>query len=81
MYEHVSVGVLSHHLHSLQTKPLMEITMTLELLEIENRILRDEEFIQSQTEDTFSDLEDASHFRAIGDVLKQMSFNFHSRSI
>ena len=55
--------------------------MTFELLKIENRILRDEEFIQSQTEETFSDLEDASHLRAIGDVLKQMSFNFHLRSI
>ena len=59
----------------------MEITMTFELLKIENRILRDEEFIHSQTEETFSDLEDASHLRAIGDVLKQMSFNFHLRSI
>jgi len=56
----------------------MEITMTHELLEIENRILRDEEFIHSQSEDMFSDLEDLSEFRSIGDVIKQMSFNFHS---
>ena len=55
--------------------------MTFELLEIENRILRDEEFIQSQSEDSFSYLEDVSDLRAIGDVLKQMSFNFHSHSI
>lgn len=52
--------------------------MTHELLEIENRILRDEEFIHSQSEELFSDLEDLSEFRSIGDVIKQMSFNFHS---
>ena len=49
--------------------------MTHELLELENRILRDEEFIHSQSEDKFSDLEDLSEFRSIGDVIKQMSFN------
>lgn len=52
--------------------------MTRELLEIENRILRDEEFLHSQSEDMFSDLQDYSEFRSIGDVIKQMSFNFHS---
>ena len=52
--------------------------MTHELLEIENRILPDEEFIHSQSEDMFSDLEDLSEFRSIGDVIKQMSFNFYS---
>ena len=77
--EFVSVGsTTSHNLHSLQTKPVMEITMTFELLEIENRILRDEEFIHSQSEDMFSDLEDWSEFRSIGDVIKQISFNFQS---
>ena len=52
--------------------------MTHELLEIENRILRDEEFIHSQSEEMFTDLEDVSEFRSIGDVINQMSFNFHS---
>ena len=77
--EFVSVGsTTSLHLHSLQPETVMEITMTHELLEIENRILRDEEFIHSQSEDIFSDLEDLSEFRSIGDVIKQMSFTFHS---
>ena len=52
--------------------------MTYELLEIETRILRDEEFIQTQSEDQFSDLEDLSDFRSLGDVIKQMSFDFQS---
>ena len=52
--------------------------MTNELLEIENRILRDEDFIYLQAENQFSDLEDLSDFRSIGDVINQMSFNFHS---
>ena len=77
--EFVSVGsTTSPHLHSLQPATVMEITMTHELLEIENHILRDEEFVHSQSEDIFSDLEDISEFRSIGDVIKQMSFNFHS---
>ena len=77
--EFVSVGsTTSHHLHSLQPKTVMEITMTNELLEIENRILRDEEFIHLQAENQFSDLEDLSDFRSIGDVINQMSCNFHS---
>ena len=77
--EFVSVGsTASLHLHSLQPATVMEITMTHELFEIENRIFRDEEFIHSQSEDMFSDLQDYSEFRSIGDVIKQMSFNFHS---
>ena len=77
--EFVSVGsTTSLHLHSLQPETVMEITMTNELLEIENRILRDEEFIHLQAENQFSDLEDLSDFRSIGDVINQMSFNFHS---
>ena len=77
--EHVSVGsTTSLHFHSLQPETVMEITMTNDMLEIENRILRDEEFIHSQSEDMFSDLEDYSEFRSIGDVIKQMSFNFQS---
>ena len=80
--EHVSVGSTnSLHLHSPQPETVMEITMTHELLEIENRILRDEEFIQSQREDRLSDLEDVTNFRAIGDVIKQMASNFQSHSI
>ena len=76
--EFVSVGITtSPHLHSLQPETVMEITMTHELLEIENRILRDEEFIHSQSEDMVSDLEVYCEFRSIGDVIKQMSFNFH----
>ena len=77
--EFVSVGsTTSPHLHSLQTETVMEITMTYELLEIENRILRDEEFIHSQSEDMVSDLEVYSEFRSIGDLIKQMPFKFHS---
>lgn len=77
--EFVSVGsTASLHLHSLQPETVMEFTMANELLEIENRILRDEEFIHSLSEDMFSDLEDLSEFRSIGDVIKQMSFNFQS---
>ena len=55
--------------------------MTFELLEIENRILRDEEFIQSQRDDRLSELEDVTNFRAIGGVIKQMASNFQSHSI
>ena len=77
--EFVSVGsTTSLHPHSQQPETVMEITMTHELLEIENRILRDEEFIHSQSEDLFSDLENLSEFRSIGDVIEQMSFNSHS---
>ena len=77
--EHVSVGsTTSYHLYSLQPEPVMEITMTYELLELETHTLRDEEFIVSQSEDMFSELDDLSDFRSIGDVIKQMSFNFHS---
>ena len=77
--EFVSVGsTTSLHLHSLQPATVMEITMTHELLELENRILRDEEFIHLQSEEMFYDLGDYSEFRSIGDVIKQMSFNFHS---
>ena len=77
--EFVSVGsTTSLHPHSLQPETVMEITMTTELLEIENRILRDEDFIHLQAENQFSDLEDLSDFRSIGDVINQMSFNFHS---
>ena len=77
--EFVSVGsTTSIHPHSLQLETVMEITMTHELLEIENRILRDEEFIHLQAENLFSDLEDLSDFRSIGDVINQMSLNFHS---
>ena len=76
--EFVSVGsTTSLHLHSLQPETVMEITMTLDLLELENRILRDEEFIHSQSEDMVSNLEVYCEFRSIGDVIKQMSFNFH----
>ena len=53
--------------------------MTYELLEIERRIIGDEEFIQMQSENQFSDLEDLSDFRSLGDVIKQMSFDFHSK--
>ena len=75
----MSVGsTTSLHLHSLQPETVMEITMTHELLEIENCILRDEEFIHSQSGEMFPDLEDYSEFRSVGDVIKQMSFNFHS---
>ena len=77
--EHVSVGsTTSLHLHSLQPETVMEITMTHELPEIENRILRDEEFIHLQSEEMFPDQGDYSEFRSILDVIKQMSFNFYS---
>ena len=55
----------------------MEITMTHELENLANKTFRDEEFIQFQKEELFLDLEDLSDFRPIGEVLKQMSFNFY----
>ena len=77
--EHVSVGSTnSLHLHSLQPETVMEITMTYELENLANKTFRDEEFIQFQKEEMFLDLEDLSDFRPIGEVLKQMSFNFYS---
>ena len=57
---------------------VMEITMTYELENLANKTFRDEEFIQFQKEELFLDLEDLSDFRPIGEVLKQMSFNFYS---
>ena len=79
--ELVSVGsTTSHHLRSLQLKPVMEITMTNELLNIETEVLRDEEFISQNTQELFSDLEDAHPFQAIGDVLRQASFALYPNS-
>ena len=52
--------------------------MTHELENLVNKTFRDEEFIQFQKEELFLDLEDLSDFRPIGEVLKQMSFNFYS---
>ena len=79
--ELVSVGsTTSHHLRSLQLKPVMEITMTNELLNIETEVLRDEEFISQNTQELFSDQEDAHAFQAIGDVLRQASFALYPNS-
>ena len=52
--------------------------MTYELENLANKTFRDEEFIQFQKEELFLDLEDLSDFRPIGEVRKQMSFNFYS---
>ena len=79
--ELVSVGsTTSHHLRSLQLKPVTEITMTNELLNIETEVLRDEEFISQNTQELFSDLEDDYAFQAIGDVLRQASFDLYPNS-
>ena len=79
--ELVSVGSTPpHHLRSLQLKQVMEITMTNELIHIETKVLRDEEFISQNTQELFSDLEDGYAFQAIGDVLRQASFALHTHS-
>ena len=58
----------------------MEITMTSELLTTEIQRLREKVFTANSTEGLFADLEDDTEFKAIGDVLKQFSFSFHSQS-
>ena len=79
--ELVSVGsTTSHHLRSLKPKPVMEITMTNELIHMELEVLRDEEFIAHANQAKNSDLDDRCAFQAIGDVLKQMSLTFQSQS-
>ncbi|MDG2285341.1 MAG: hypothetical protein P8N43_07410 [Alphaproteobacteria bacterium] len=54
--------------------------MTNELIHIETKVLRDEEFISQNTQELFSDLEDGYAFQAIGDVLRQASFALHTHS-
>jgi hypothetical protein len=58
----------------------MEITMTSDLLTLEIQLIRERALTANSTQALFADLEDDTEFRAIGDVLKQLSFNFHSQS-
>jgi|TARA_B110000444_G_C18384609_1_gene386418 hypothetical protein len=58
----------------------MEITMTSDLLTTEIQLIRERALTANSTQALFADLEDDTEFRAIGDVLKQLSFTFHSQS-
>jgi hypothetical protein len=58
----------------------MEITMTSDLLTTEIQLIRERALTANSTQELFADLEDDTEFRAIGDVLKQLSFTFHSQS-
>jgi hypothetical protein len=58
----------------------MEITMTSDLLTTEIQLIRERALAANSTQTLFSDLADDTEFRTIGDVLKQLSFNFHSQS-
>ena len=68
------VSTTSNHLRSLQLKPVMESTMTNQLLNIETEVLRDKEFISQNNQNLFFDLEDTHAFQAIGNMLRQASF-------
>jgi len=57
----------------------MEITMTSELLITELELLRERAFTVNSPRGLFTDFEDETEFQAIGDVLKQLSFTFHSQ--
>ena len=50
--------------------------MLQDVLTLETYILRDEEFIEALAESFSQDSQDSSDFRSIGDVLKQMTFEF-----
>jgi hypothetical protein len=58
----------------------MEITMTSDLLTTEIQLIRERALTANSTQTLLADLEDDTEFRAIGDVLKQLSFTFHSQS-
>ena len=54
--------------------------MTSDLLTTEIQLIRERALTANSTQTLFSDLEDDTEFRAIGDVLKQLSFSFRSQS-
>ena len=54
--------------------------MKSELLTTEIQRLHEKAFTVNSTEALFADLENDTEFQAIGDVLKQLSFSFHSQS-
>ena len=51
--------------------------MTTELINIERKVLRDEEFIFGDPRDFFQESEDDYAFVALGDVIKQLSFRLN----
>lgn len=50
--------------------------MLQDVLTLETYILRDEDFIETLVEEFSQDSKDSPDFRSIGDVLKQMTFEF-----
>ena len=54
--------------------------MTSDLLTTEIQLIRERALTANSTQALFADLEDDTEFRAIGDVLKQLSFSFRSQS-
>ena len=54
--------------------------MTSDLLTTEIQLIRERALTANSTQTLFADLEDDTEFRAIGDVLKQLSINLHSQS-
>ena len=54
--------------------------MTSDLLTTEIQLIRERALAANSTQALFTDLEDDTEFRAIGDVLKQLSINLHSQS-
>jgi hypothetical protein len=58
----------------------MEITMTSDLLTTEIQLIRERALTANSTQTLLADLEDDTEFRAIGDVLRQLSFTFHFQS-
>ena len=53
--------------------------MTSDLLTTEIQLIRERALTANSTQTLLADLEDDTEFRAIGDVLKQLSFNFRSQ--
>mgnify|MGYP006906450840 FL=1 len=54
--------------------------MTSDLLTTEIQLIRERALAANSAETLFTDLADDTEFRAIGDVLKQLSINLHSQS-
>ena len=54
--------------------------MTSDLLTTEIQRIRERALTANSTQTLFADLEDDTEFRAVGDILKHLSFNFHSQS-
>ena len=54
--------------------------MTSDLLTTEIQLIRERALAANSAQTLFADLADDTEFRAIGDVLKQLSINLHSQS-